>query len=250
MRPLKQWARVGGVKLLGACAGPPHLSDEPLQTVAPLNLRCRSRAEMLTDEFEEESNSTGSSPPTAKPKQNSKCPANCDCDVSANHNVLRPSAQRNPVRVQVNHLRSLLFLCSIHLCQIESQHATCEGQGHTKVPRGFPAKTQLLDLRSNHFHYLPANSFPGSSQVVSLHLDLCKIHEIESGAFRGMKKLFYLYLSDNDLTSLDPGAFAGAPELTYLYLEGNRLAQFPGSGQWFVKSSLAVCQFNLQEFTW
>lgn len=121
--------------------------------------------------------------------------------------------------------------------QIEAQHATCEGQGHTKVPRGFPAKTQLLDLRSNHFHHLPANSFPGTSQVVSLHLEFCKIHEVEGGAFRGMKNLLYLYLSDNDLTSLDPETFAGAPELTYLHLEGNRLAQFPRSGQ----SSLVVC---------
>uniref|UniRef100_A0A4W6DFM1 Chondroadherin-like b n=1 Tax=Lates calcarifer TaxID=8187 RepID=A0A4W6DFM1_LATCA len=192
MRPLKEWASVGSVKLLGACAGPPHLSDEPLQAVTPLDLRCRSRGEVLKDEFEEDSESTGSSPPTAKPKQKVKCPVNCDCDI-------------------------------------EAQHATCEGQGHTKVPRGFPTKTQLLDLRSNHFHYLPANSFPGTSQVISLHLETCKIHEIEGGAFRGMKNLFYLYLSDNDLTSLDPGAFVGAPELTYLHLEGNRLVQFPGS---------------------
>ncbi|XP_040918899.1 chondroadherin-like protein [Toxotes jaculatrix] len=192
MRPLREWTRAGSVKLLGACAGPPHLSDELLQAVAPLDLRCRSRGEMLKDEFEEDSESTGSSPPTAKPTQKVKCPVNCDCDV-------------------------------------EAQHATCEGRGHTKVPRGFPIKTQLLDLRSNHFHYLPANSFPGTSQVVSLHLELCKIHEIEGGAFRGMKNLFYLYLSDNDLTSLDPGAFAGIPELTYLHLEGNRLAQFPGT---------------------
>ncbi|XP_059204637.1 chondroadherin-like protein [Centropristis striata] len=191
MRPLRQWARAGGVKLLGACAGPPHLSDEPLQAVAPLDLRCRSRGETLQDEFEENTGSTAP-PPTAKPKQKVKCPLDCDCDI-------------------------------------EAQHATCEGRGHTKVPRGFPAKTQLLDLRSNHFHYLPANSFPGTSQVVSLHLEFCKIHEIEAGAFRGMKNLFYLYLSDNDLTSLDSGAFAGAPELTYLHLEGNRLVQYPGS---------------------
>ncbi|XP_074511505.1 chondroadherin-like protein [Sebastes fasciatus] len=194
MRPLREWAGVGGVKLLGACAGPPHLSDEPLQAVVPLDLRCRSRGETLKDEFEKDDESTGSTPTptTAKPKQKVKCPVNCDCDIQA-------------------------------------QHTTCEGRGHTKVPRGFPAKTQLLDLRSNHFHYLPANSFPGTSQVVSLHLEFCKIHEIEGGAFRGMKKLFYLYLSDNDLTSLDPGAFAGAPELTYLHLEGNRLVKFPGS---------------------
>ncbi|XP_026209248.1 chondroadherin-like protein [Anabas testudineus] len=194
MRPLRVWAKVGGVKLLGACTGPPHLSDEPLQAVAPLDLRCRSRGEALK-ELEEDDESTESSQPTAKPtdkpKQKVKCPANCNCDVT--------------------------------------QHATCEDQGHTKVPRGFPTKTQLLDLRRNHFHYLPANSFPGAAQVISVHLEFCKIHEIEAGAFRGMKNLFYLYLSDNDLTSLDPGTFAGAPELAYLYLEGNRLTQLPGS---------------------
>ncbi|TKS91596.1 Chondroadherin-like protein [Collichthys lucidus] len=193
MRPLRQWASVKGVKLQGACAGPPHLSDEPLQAVTPLDLRCRSHQEQLKDEFEKDNESAGSiTQPTAKPKKKVECPVNCDCDT-------------------------------------EAHHATCEGQGHTKVPRGFPTQTQLLDLRSNHFHYLPANGFPGASQVVSLHLELCKIHEIERGAFRGMKKLFYLYLSDNDLTSLEAGAFAGAPELTYLHLEGNRLAQFPGS---------------------
>ncbi|XP_061702435.1 chondroadherin-like protein [Syngnathoides biaculeatus] len=191
VRPLRNWASVGGVKLLGTCAGPPHLSDEPLRNVAAVDMRCRRRGDPLQDEFEEEVIAV-SRPPTAKPKQNVKCPVNCDC-------------------------------------HIEAQHATCENRGHTKVPRGFPAKTQLLDLRSNHFHNLPANSFPASGQVISLHLEFCKIHEIEGGAFRGMKKLFYLYLTDNDLTSLGPETFTGAPELSYLYLEGNRLAQFPGS---------------------
>ncbi|XP_047428240.1 chondroadherin-like protein [Mugil cephalus] len=191
LRPLKHWARVGGLKLLGACAGPPHLSDEPLQTVAPADLRCRSKEETLKEEEEEEEKESTALLPTAKPKQNIKCPVDCECDI-------------------------------------EAQHATCEGRGHTKVPKGFPAKTQLLDLRSNHFHYLPAKSFPGVTQTVSLHLELCKIHEIEGGAFQGMADLFYLYLSDNDLTFLDPRAFAGVPKLTYLYLEGNRLAQFPG----------------------
>ncbi|XP_034566606.1 chondroadherin-like protein [Notolabrus celidotus] len=191
LRPLRVWAGLRGAKLLGVCAGPPHLSDEPLQAVDPQDLRCRSRGETLQDELEREEARTRDASPTEKPKPRAKCPGLCDCDT-------------------------------------EAQHATCEGRGHTKVPRGFPVKTQLLDLRRNHFHFLPVNSFPGTGQVLSLHLELCRIHEIEAGAFRGMKKLYYLYLSDNDLTSLDPGAFTGAPELTYLHLEGNRLLQFPG----------------------
>ncbi|XP_041863766.1 chondroadherin-like protein isoform X2 [Melanotaenia boesemani] len=192
MRPLKEWATAGGVKLLGACAGPPHLDDEPLQAVTSLDLRCRSRGEILKEEDGKEQESKGSIPTTATPKQSVKCPLNCECDT-------------------------------------EAHHATCEGSGHTKVPRGFPIKTQLLDLRGNHFHFLRARSFPGTSQVVSLHLEFCKIHEIEGNAFQGMKSLLYLYLSDNYLTSLDPRAFAGVPDLTYLHLEGNQLVQFPGS---------------------
>lgn len=116
------------------------------------------------------------------------------------------------------------------MSKTDAHHATCEARGHTKVPRGFPTKTQLLDLRGNHFHYLPTNSFPGTHQLLSLHMEFCKIREIEKGAFQGMKNLLYLYLSDNDLTSLESEAFAGTPALTYLHLEGNRLTQFPGPG--------------------
>uniref|UniRef100_A0A3Q2GGU0 Chondroadherin-like protein n=1 Tax=Cyprinodon variegatus TaxID=28743 RepID=A0A3Q2GGU0_CYPVA len=192
MRPLKEWA-TAGVKLLGACAGPPHLSDEPLQAVSPSDLRCRSRAEALEEEEEEkeEEESNGNITTTAKPKQTVKCPHNCECDVT--------------------------------------HHATCESRGYSKVPRGFPAGTQLLDLRGNHFHYIPSSSFPGTSQVVSLHLEFCKIREIEGGAFQGMRNLLYLYLSHNDITFLDPKAFAGVPKLTYLHLDGNRLTRFPGA---------------------
>uniref|UniRef100_A0A672HBQ0 Chondroadherin-like protein n=1 Tax=Salarias fasciatus TaxID=181472 RepID=A0A672HBQ0_SALFA len=190
MRPLKQWARAGSVRLAGACAGPPHLSDEPLQAVAPADLRCRSRTEAPKEEDENDDEALKSSPP-------------------ATPGINEPRHLNPP--------------------QSEAQHATCEGRGLTRIPRGFPAKTQLLDLRSNHFHHLPANSFPGAGQVVSLHLEFCKIREIEAGAFQAMKDLVYLYLSDNDLTTLERRAFAGVPKLTYLHLEGNRLARFPGS---------------------
>lgn len=93
--------------------------------------------------------------------------------------------------------------------QADTHHSSCENRGHTKVPRGFSPNTRLLDLRGNHFHYIPGNSFPGVAQVVSLHLQRCKIVEVEGGAFSGMKGLIYLYLSENDLTSLIPDAFKG-----------------------------------------
>lgn len=82
MRPLRKWAKVGGMKLLGACAGPAHLADEPLVSVALLDLRCRSGGQALKDEIEKADASAEVSPPTPKPKHKVKCPANCHCDVS------------------------------------------------------------------------------------------------------------------------------------------------------------------------
>ncbi|XP_076122792.1 chondroadherin-like protein [Alosa pseudoharengus] len=190
LRPLREWAQVGQVKLLGLCAGPPHLSEEPLEAVEPADLRCRGR-EGLTKEELEEAEEAGAQllAPPPKPQKKVGCPDNCECEP-------------------------------------EAQHATCEDRGHTKVPQGFLKNTSLLDLRDNHFHNVPSNSFRGLAKVVSLHLDRCKIREIEAGAFRGMKGLLYLYLTENDLTSLEPDTFAGAPQITYLHLDGNRLTQF------------------------
>ncbi|XP_048055256.1 chondroadherin-like protein isoform X2 [Megalobrama amblycephala] len=196
LQGLKKWALSSGIKLYGACAWPPHLSDEPLENVQEQDLRCRPQDELMPDvndkEGKEEDGVREKTVPTAKPQKKSKCPKNCQCESAA-------------------------------------QHATCEDRGHTKVPTGFPGNTLLLDMRGNHFHYLPSNSFPGVPKVVSLHLDGCKIHEIEGGAFQGMKGLMYLYLSDNQLSSLDAKAFEGAHEIMYLHLEGNKLAQFPSS---------------------
>lgn len=85
MRPLKRWASASGVKLLGACAGPPHLSDEPLQAVALLDLRCRSGGDTQKDDLEKddlEKDDENVQTPTAKPKLKVKCPVDCDCNVS------------------------------------------------------------------------------------------------------------------------------------------------------------------------
>uniref|UniRef100_A0A3Q2QSY2 Chondroadherin-like b n=1 Tax=Fundulus heteroclitus TaxID=8078 RepID=A0A3Q2QSY2_FUNHE len=124
--------------------------------------------------------------------------------------------------------------------QAATNHSSCENRGHTKVPRGFSPETRLLDLRGNNFHYIPSNSFPGVAQVVSLHLQRCKIVDVEGGAFSGMKGLIYLYLSENDLTSLSHEAFKGLPKLTYLHLEKNRFADFPKGAFKLLPSLLAL----------
>ncbi|XP_049332160.1 chondroadherin-like protein [Astyanax mexicanus] len=187
---LRAWARKGGVRLMGDCAGPPHLSEEPLEAVLEKDLRCRRQNGGIKEEVEEEERLVVVT--QAEPKKTENCPENC-------------------------------------LCEPEAQHVSCENRGHTKVPRVFPNNTHLLDLRGNHFHYLPGNSFRGVPEVVSLHLDGCKIHEVEAGAFRGLKGLMYLYLSNNQLSSLDLDAFAGALQLMYLHLDGNRLTHFPSA---------------------
>uniref|UniRef100_A0A3P9CUC0 Chondroadherin-like protein n=1 Tax=Maylandia zebra TaxID=106582 RepID=A0A3P9CUC0_9CICH len=153
----------------------------------------------------EEEEAAGIIPRPTEELNKVKCPAHCVCEVSA-----------------------------------ETHHSSCENRGHTKVPRGFSASTRLLDLRGNNFHYIPSNSFPGVTQVVSLHLQRCKIVDVEGGAFNGMKGLIYLYLSENELTSLSPDAFKGLPKLTYLHLEKNRFTSFPKGVFKLVPSLLAL----------
>ncbi|KAF7705290.1 chondroadherin-like b [Silurus meridionalis] len=188
LRPLREWAMQERVHLGGTCSGPAHLSDESLSALQPSDMRCQSHENMRKAELEEQNRLP--LPPTTPPGYKVKCPENCACE-SENH------------------------------------HASCEKQGHTKVPRGFSPDTRLLDLRDNHFHYIASNSFPGLTEVISIHLQRCKIHEVEDGAFSGLKGLVYLYLSENDLTSLSPNVFKGLPQLTYLHLEKNRFNQFP-----------------------
>ncbi|GAA6219971.1 chondroadherin-like protein [Lates japonicus] len=201
LRPLREWAIRSKVKLMGTCGGPGHLSGENLEAVHPAELRCQSQEAMLKAEFEEANRVTP--PPTEEPENKVKCPANC-------------------------------------VCEADTHHSSCENRGHTKVPRGFSPNTRLLDLRGNHFHYIPSNSFPGLPQVVSLHLQRCKIVEVEGGAFSGMKGLIYLYLSENELTSLSPDAFKGLPQLTYLHLEKNGFTAFPKGAFKLVPSLLAL----------
>lgn len=186
--------------------------------------------------------------------------------------VLLPYCLKDHWRLNIN------FVCYwLSRPQAETHHSSCENRGHTKVPRGFSADTSLLDLRGNSLHYIPSNSFPGVTQVVSLHLQRCKIVEVEEGAFSGMKGLIYLYLSENDLTSLSPNAFkgfwvlfekgklhfarflfskwlfislylssksVGLPQLTYLHLEKNRFVDFPKAAFKLVPSLLALHMEN------
>uniref|UniRef100_A0A3Q3CEN7 Chondroadherin-like b n=1 Tax=Haplochromis burtoni TaxID=8153 RepID=A0A3Q3CEN7_HAPBU len=177
----------------------------------------------------------------------SKSPNLIHLDISNNQlRVIQPFTEGSPKlycsdcrKCKVEVLVSSTFPLPTCL-QAETHHSSCENRGHTKVPRGFSASTRLLDLRGNNFHYIPSNSFPGVAQVVSLHLQRCKIVDVEGGAFSGMKGLIYLYLSENELTSLSPDAFKGLPKLTYLHLEKNRFTSFPKGVFKLVPSLLAL----------
>ncbi|XP_069087227.1 chondroadherin-like protein [Pleurodeles waltl] len=112
-------------------------------------------------------------------------------------------------------------------CKPDLKHASCENQALSKIPRGFPTDTGLLDLRRNEFRSVPTGAFPNLENVVSLHLQSCGIEELQPGALRGLKGLVYLYLSNNSLFSLSAAALEGATHLTYLYLENNRFTSVP-----------------------
>ncbi|XP_067875528.1 chondroadherin-like protein [Heterodontus francisci] len=112
-------------------------------------------------------------------------------------------------------------------CKHDLQHSSCEGKGLRKIPKGFPLDAHLLDMRYNDFYLVPRGSFSDLKNLVSLHMQNCRIHDIHAGAFRGLKKLIYLYLSGNEISSLQPAVFEGLPDLTYLYLDYNKLTFIP-----------------------
>ncbi|XP_041745971.1 chondroadherin-like b isoform X2 [Coregonus clupeaformis] len=194
--PLREWGIRKKVKLMGACGGPAHFSGENLEAIHPRDLRCQSQEAMLKAEFEEQTRVMP--PPTPEPTNKVKCPANCACEG-------------------------------------ETHHSSCENRGHTKVPRGFSPDTRLLDLRGNHFHYIPANSFPGVVKgafkllpgLLTLHMENNSIAKLEPGILTGAEKLRGLYLTSNAITGVAPRALDPAPDLDTLHLGGNKLKEVP-----------------------
>lgn len=77
-------------------------------------------------------------------------------------------------------------------CHGDLQHVICDKVGLQKIPK-VSEKTKLLNLQRNNFPVLAANSFRAMPNLVSLHLQHCRIREVAAGAFRGLKQLIYLY---------------------------------------------------------
>lgn len=92
LRPLREWAIQERVRLGGTCYGPPHLSDESLESVQPSDLRCQSQEAMLKAEREEQSRLPPPPPPTTPPANKVKCPENCVCEVSVNQYAIMDQA--------------------------------------------------------------------------------------------------------------------------------------------------------------
>ncbi|KAM9324476.1 chondroadherin-like protein [Gastrophryne carolinensis] len=112
-------------------------------------------------------------------------------------------------------------------CKPDVKHAICENRALQKIPQGFSVDTSLIDLRRNEFTSISKGAFLPMENVLSLHLQNCRIKDLQSGAFLGMKKLVYLYLSHNEISTLNPDVFQGAPKIEYLYLDHNKLSKIP-----------------------
>ncbi|MGH0181381.1 UNVERIFIED_CONTAM: hypothetical protein FKN15_019170 [Acipenser sinensis] len=134
MRPFREWTGRARVRAEVFCAGPVPFRGERLDSLRPVDLRCQSQAEMEKAEREDRLLLLPALEPTAEPRgHRGKCPEHCDCKA-------------------------------------DIQHSSCEGKGLQKIPKGFPADTKLLDMRSNRFHYIPGKAFSDMGEVVSLHL--------------------------------------------------------------------------------
>ena len=80
---------------------------------------------------------------------------------------------------------------------------------------------EWLNLRENHFTFLPEGIFSNLSSLRSLSLFSNNLTTLPEGIFSGLTALQYLYLNSNNLTTLPEGIFFGLTSLEKLKLTSN-----------------------------
>uniref|UniRef100_A0A8C4QBU6 LRRCT domain-containing protein n=1 Tax=Eptatretus burgeri TaxID=7764 RepID=A0A8C4QBU6_EPTBU len=93
-------------------------------------------------------------------------------------------------------------------------------------PKAFAAskKIKLLNLYSNHLHYLPNNVFKYIPRLQFLLLGLNQILNINTYTFAGLESLTDLDMPMNNLSKLPSNAFQNLPKLKILDLAMNKIA--------------------------
>ena len=111
---------------------------------------------------------------------------------------------------------------------------------------------RVLDLISNHFTYLKADTFANFSSLERLYLGFNNISTIENGTFNGLTSLTVLDLSGNRITSLPSGVFIDLTSLLDLSLSNNLLTEIePGTFQGLVLiSTLYLANNQLTTLEW
>uniref|UniRef100_UPI00358EF73C leucine-rich repeat-containing protein 3-like n=1 Tax=Myxine glutinosa TaxID=7769 RepID=UPI00358EF73C len=110
-----------------------------------------------------------------------------------------------------------MSLCGGHACPVICNctrkaggflAVQCNKQGLAEVPKGLPANTTLLSLRSNHIAELHNNAFLGLAWLRELDLSDNVVETVYPGAFQGVQdSLLFLNLSGNQLQTLSKTAF-------------------------------------------
>ncbi|XP_072181903.1 uncharacterized protein [Diadema setosum] len=116
-----------------------------------------------------------------------------------------------------------------HGCQCDdmTQVVMCQSDSFSSLPANFPSYTTTLIITSSALMNLPADSFLGLSNLVSINLTSCQISEISPGAFSGLRNMTILTLEGNNLSSLSPDMFTGLVSLQKLNLASNLLQSLP-----------------------
>ncbi|XP_066531787.1 chondroadherin-like protein [Hoplias malabaricus] len=210
---LRSWARDGGVKLQGKCAGPPHLSDEPIQAVPEKDLRCRRQGGEMKEEVEEKEEMV-----VITEMKRKDCPENCLCEPEAQHVSCENGGHTKVPRAFPNNTH-LLDLRGNHFHYLPSNSF-----------RGIP-EVVSLHLDGCKIHEVEAGAFRMLKKLVYLYLSNNELASLSSGAFSGAQQLMYLHLDGNKLTHFPSAAtLTHIPNLLELHLERNLITKLETAG--------------------
>ncbi|NXO75238.1 CHADL protein, partial [Sitta europaea] len=258
LRPFQKWLARARVQAKGACAAPPALRGQSLNSLKSPEMRCSGLWPYPS--------------PTALPEQpqaasSRQCPQGCVCSPDFHHGScenrdLRKIPQdfpedtcllnlrQNPFRiVPPDAFPGLKELVSLYLqrCSIRVLHPGAlrgleslvylyltNNHLSTVTAAAFEGAPQLayLDLDHNAFTRVPAGTFWLLPNLVSLNMQYNSIGELAEGDLAGARGLRWLYLAGNAIRHIAPAALAPAKMLEKLQLEGNHLSEVPTAALW------------------
>ncbi|XP_050334425.1 peroxidasin [Bactrocera neohumeralis] len=110
-------------------------------------------------------------------------------------------------------------------CTCHVRTMRCEQAGLDSIPENISNDVQMIDLRDNNLHDIPAAAFRGLPFVTTLFLNYNGITTIDKNAFVDLSNLKQLYLGNNKLKDISVDLLQPLKNVKVIYLDNNMIAK-------------------------